>query len=75
MGNGKAANLKLTTLRGALELNGQGKWQIQGGQLQINGTAIPRERASELDPFLKLLGPDLGNGRRSLTVDMRLSIN
>jgi hypothetical protein len=73
-GNGKAANLKLTTPRGALELNGQGKWQPQDGQLQLNGTAFPRERASELEPLLKLLGPDVGNGRRALALAMRLSV-
>jgi hypothetical protein len=74
-GGGKATNLKLTTTSGALELNGQGKWQIQDGQLQIIGTAVPRERASELDPLLKLLGPDQGNGHRSLIINTRLSIN
>jgi len=56
------------------ELNGQGKWQPQDGQLQLNGTAFPRERASELEPLLKLLGPDVGNGRHALALAMRLSI-
>ena len=74
IGDGNAANLKLTTVSGPLALDGQGKWQLQDGQLQINGTAFARERASELDPLLKLLGPDQGNGRRALTLATRLSI-
>jgi hypothetical protein len=73
-GDGKAANLKLTTVSGPLALGCQGKWQLQNGQLQINGTAVPRERATELEPLLKLLGPDVGNGRRALALAMRLSI-
>jgi len=73
-GEGKAANLKLATSRGALDLSGHGKWQLQGGQLQINGTAIPREHVSELDPLLKLLGPDQGDGRRPLLLALRLSL-
>jgi general secretion pathway protein N len=74
-GGGNAANLKLTTVSGPLALDGQGKWQIQDGQLQINGTAVPRERAVELEPLLILLGPDQGNGRRALTLAMRLPIS
>jgi general secretion pathway protein N len=74
IGGGNAANLKLTTVSGPLALDGQGKWQLQDGQLQINGTAVPRERATELEPLLSLLGPDLGNGRRALALAMRLPI-
>lgn len=73
-GAGNFANLKLTTTGGPLELNGQGKWEFQSGQLQVNGTAVPRERAGELDPLLKLLGPDQGNGRRALKLTTRLPI-
>lgn len=75
VGGGKTADLKLTTSRGALELNGQGKWQLHEGQLQINGTAVPREQASELEPVLKLLGSDQGNGRRTFIMNTHLSIN
>ncbi len=72
--DGNVANLKLTTAGGPLALDGQGKWQFQDGQLQINGTAVPRERATELEPLLRLMGPDLGNGRRALILAMRLPI-
>ena len=74
IGDGNAANLKLATVSGPLALDGQGKWQLQDGQLQVNVTVVPREHATELEPLLKLLGPDLGNGRRALALAMRLSI-
>jgi hypothetical protein len=70
-GAGKTANLKLSTVRGALELTGQGQWQIQTGQLQFNGFALPHERASELDPLLKLLGNNQGDGKWALTISSR----
>lgn len=68
-GAGKTADLKLTTLRGALDLNGQGQWQLATGRIQFNGAAIPRERAEELEPLLKLMGNDQGAGRRSLVLN------
>ncbi len=68
---GKTAALKLSTLQGALDLAGQGQWQIQTGHIQLTGNAMPRERAMELEPLLKLIGPDQGNGRRSLSLNTR----
>lgn len=73
-GAGKTARFKLSTTHGALELIGQGQWQIQGGQFQINGTAIPRERLTELEPLLKLLGPAQDGGRRTLALNGRLAL-
>ena len=63
-GAGKTASLKLTTLRGVLELTGQGQWLLASGQLQLTGSARPRERAIELEPLLKLLGKEQGDGKR-----------
>ncbi len=74
IGLGKTANLKLSTLRGALELNGQGQWQFATGKISINGTANPRERADELEPLLRFLGEDQGGGKRSLTIDTSLPL-
>lgn len=70
----KNANLKLTTLRGDLEFTGQGQWQPQTGQVQVNGSALPRARARarELESMLKLLGTDQGGGRRALIINTRL---
>jgi general secretion pathway protein N len=71
-GAGKTAALKLSTSQGALDLTGQGQWQIQTGQLQLTGTATPLERAAELEPLLKLIGQDQGNGKRALILNTRL---
>lgn len=68
----KNANLKLTTLRGDLEFTGQGQWQPQTGQVQINGSALPRARAGELESLLRILGNDQGGGKRALTINTRL---
>jgi hypothetical protein len=68
-GAGKTANLKLTTLHGALEFAGQGQWQVATGQIQFNGHAKPLERTAELDPLLKLFGDDQGGGKRSMRAD------
>jgi general secretion pathway protein N len=68
----KNANLKLTTLRGDLEFTGQGQWQPQTGQVQINGSALPRARAGELESLLGMIGTDQGGGRRALNINVRL---
>ncbi len=68
----KNANLKLTTLRGDLEFTGQGQWQLQTGQVQINGLATPRARAGELESFLNMIGSDQGSGKRTLNINTRL---
>lgn len=71
-GADKNANLKLTTLRGDLEFTGQGQWQLQTGQVQINGSAQPRARAGELESLLGMIGSDQGSGRRALNINARL---
>jgi hypothetical protein len=74
-GAGKNANLKLTTLRGALDLAGEGEWQLTSGQIQLKGRATPRERAGELEPLLKLLGnPQEGPGPRSLAFTGQIAL-
>ena len=73
-GAGKTANLKLTTLRGDLELTGQGQWQMANGQIQFSGSATPHGRIVELDPLLKLFGKDQGGGRRLLTLNGQLPL-
>ena len=71
-GAGKSAKLKLSTLRGALELTGQGSWQIANSHIQFNGLANPRERSGDLAPLLNLLGDDQGGGRRRLAFNGQL---
>lgn len=73
--NGESVVLKLSTLRGALELSGQGQWQIlKSGEIQLSGVATPKTRTEELEPLLKLLGRNQGGGRRSFRLKTRLSL-
>jgi general secretion pathway protein N len=71
-GAGKTANLKLTTLRGDLELTGQGQWQLANGQIQITGMANSQKREKELESLMQLLGKDMGSGRRSFSLTHHL---
>lgn len=73
-GAGNFANLKLSTLRGALELTGQGQWQIANGTIQFSGNAVPRERINDLEPLLKLMGDNQGGGRRTFSINGRLPL-
>lgn len=66
------ASLKLATLRGDLEFAGQGSWQPQTGQVQLNGSAQPRNRAGELESLLNMVGTDQGGGKRALNINTRL---
>ncbi len=74
IGAGKTANLKLSTLRGALELTGQGQWQIGTGQIQFTGNATAHEHATELESLLTLFGADQGNGQRRFTLNSRIPL-
>ena len=73
-GAGKTTGLKLTTLRGDLELTGEGQWQIANGQIKFSGSATPHGRILELDPLLNLFGKDQGGGRRLLTLNGQLPL-
>lgn len=68
----KNAKLKLTTLRGDLEFTGQGQWLPQTGQIQINGSALPRARVGELESLLGMIGSDQGGGKRALNINTSL---
>jgi general secretion pathway protein N len=73
--SGETAAIHLTTLRGNLELTGQGRWQVTGdGAIQFNGSAIPKADAAELEPLLRSLGRDLGGGRRQIRFNGRLPL-
>lgn len=72
VGAGKTVNLKLITLRGDLELAGQGQWQLANGQLQFSGSAFPQKHAEELQPLMQLLGADMGPGRRPFSLTHHL---
>lgn len=72
-GAGGTAALRLSTAQGALQLEGRGEWQAGTGRVRLNGTAVPRERAAELEALLKLMGNDQGGGRRALVLDVPLT--
>lgn len=73
-GAAETTTFKLNTMQGILELTGQGQWQASTGQFQFSGAAVPRDEANKLEPFLKLLGEDQGNGKRSLILNGRLPL-
>lgn len=74
-GTGAEAALKLTTLRGDLQLSGTGRWQLlENGDLQFNGIARPRSRGQELQSLLNLFGRDQGGGRRTVRLRTRLPL-
>jgi hypothetical protein len=74
-GRGETATFRLTTLRGNLELTGEGQWHVTGdGDVQFVGIATPRGDAAQLEPLLKAMGPDLGNGRREIRFNTRVPL-
>lgn len=71
-GRGETANIRLTTLRGDLELTGNGQWRVTGdGELRFNGSARPTADHARLEPLLNAVGRDLGSGRRTLSFTSR----
>lgn len=61
-------NIKLTTERGALQLQGSGIWNPQRG-MSFNGTARPEpENRLELDGLLSVIGPPLADGTRTIRI-------
>lgn len=74
-GTGETAAIRLTTIRGNLELSGQGDWHVTGdGAIHFNGNAVPRGNGSQLEPLLRALGRDLGGGRRRIRFSARLPL-
>jgi len=67
-GHGRSAALRLQTLSGSLALNGSGSWDPASGRVQFSGMAKPVDHAADLEPLLRLFGPDRGNGMRTLNL-------
>ena len=73
-GVGATASMKLSTLRGPLELVGQGHWQVTGsGAFQLSGFARAQARRDELQPLLALMGREQ-NGRFPFRLNARLQL-
>ncbi len=71
-GHGPTAGLRLETRDGALTLSGNGTWQLGTGQIRLSGLARPAAHPVELQPLLRLLGPDRGGGQRNFTLSANL---
>ena len=70
-GRGDSVGFELKTLKGSLNVTGRGAWRFADGSLKFNGRARPTARAAELEPLLKLLGPDRGKGQRTISINLR----
>lgn len=65
---GKKAALSLKTVNGILNLSGSGYWDVEKtGLLSLSGYANPISKQDELEPLMRLLGRDLGGGKRRLS--------
>lgn len=74
-GKGETANIRLSTVRGDLELTGGGQWRTTGdGDLRFSGIARPRSDPAQLEPLLAALGRDQGGGRRALSFSSRVPL-
>ena len=68
-GHGKTAAIRLEPVSGDLQVSGQGTWQLGSGQFHFSGIAKPTAQATELEPLLRMIGPDTGAGERHITVN------
>lgn len=74
-GQGERATLRVSTVRGDLQVNGNGEWRVGGdGHLRFAGAAQPGGDVARLEPLLRPLGPDRGGGRRDLRFETRLPL-
>ncbi len=71
-GHGQTAGLRLETRSGALALSGNGTWQPGTGQIRLSGLAKAVAHPVELQPLLRLFGPDSGGGQRNFTLSANL---
>lgn len=74
-GNGATADLELTTVRGDLQVTGQGQWRADhGGVLRFQGQAVATGRQAELEPVLRLIGAQTAGGRREFSLNLPLPL-
>lgn len=75
-GDGPQLQLKLDTLKGDLELNASGSWDLmESGVLQFSGTAHAGAGLDRLAPGLMLLGKSQPNGSRAFKMNVRLPVS
>lgn len=72
---GDIASINIKTLSGALNTTASGSWNVaKSGVLSLNGHIQPTSNKAELEPLLRLIGRDLGGGKRALRINTKLSI-
>ena len=70
---GKHATLSLSTVKGPLQVIGQGEWRaLEDGAFRLQGTVTPSTPQPALDPFLNAIGPAQANGARAFDIVTRL---
>ena len=68
-GNGATVHASLRTLRGPLQLDGQGSWE-RGRRPVFQGNArVPPPQQEQLSPLLRMIAIDHGQGRFSLQLN------
>jgi general secretion pathway protein N len=71
---GKGLEFILSTMGGALNLAGNGKWQ-PGGTLSFSGTATPSpDKTRELAPLLRIIGKETGGDRYQIVFDQNAGL-
>lgn len=75
-GQGAAATVRLATVRGPLDVNGQGSWRILGdGEISLGGTLkLAPDAPASLAPIVALAGPGGLNLRTHLPVARHVGI-
>ena len=72
---GDIASINIKTLSGALNTTASGSWNLaKSGVLSLNGHIQPTSNKAELEPLLRLIGRDLGGGKRALRINKKLSL-
>lgn len=71
-GRGATAELRVETLRGDVNVTGQGEWRLSGeGLLQLTGTLTPGNREENLRPLLAMINAQNNNGQYSWILTRR----
>ena len=67
------ADLRLSTLQGMLQVNGQGEWRFIGdGALRVQGNIATTSPQPTLDPLLNTIAPVQPDGKHAFTSEVRL---
>lgn len=75
IGRGAKAELRIDTIRGDVNVTGQGEWQTQGtGALTLAGTITPGNREQALRPLLTMMNIQNNNGQYTWALNSRFPL-